>query len=482
MPIAFDNSYARLPDSFYSPQLPTPVANPTMVQFNATLAAEIGVAETDFDAEILTGNRIPDGAEPIAQAYAGHQFGGFVPQLGDGRAILLGEVVGPDGERRDIQLKGSGPTIYSRNGDGRAAIGPALREYVVSEAMAALGIPTTRALAVATTGEMVVREQILPGAVITRVASSHIRVGTFQYHYARGDLEAVKQLSDHVIARHYPQASEADNSVLAMFELVVAKQARLVARWMQVGFIHGVMNTDNCSIAGETIDYGPCAFMDAFDRAKVFSSIDQHGRYAWGNQPQIAHWNLAQLAQTLLPLFESDHEKAKSQAESALSTFPEVFAQAYTRGLAQKIGVLQDDQEGLKLANDLLDLMTRDEVDFTLLFRRLTTSVQTGELSPVREMFNNHEQFENWAELWQEQTRNDDTAARIKTMRSANPVFIPRNHRLQEAITAANTSDFAPFRRLLKVLAHPYQEQPEYAEFENPPEPDEVVCATFCGT
>jgi uncharacterized protein YdiU (UPF0061 family) len=482
MMIAFDNSYSKLPDGFYSRQNPTPVAAPALVRFNNTLAAEIGVNAEVLDLEVLAGNRIPSGADPIAQAYAGHQFGNFVAQLGDGRAILLGEVVGPDGIRRDLQLKGCGPTLYSRDGDGRAAIGPVIREFVVSEAMATLGIPTTRALAAVTTGENIIREQVLPGAILARVASSHIRVGTFQFHFANGDLEALRLLTDHVIERHYPDAATAANPVLALLERVSARQAELIARWMQVGFIHGVMNTDNMSIAGETIDYGPCAFMDGYHPGRVFSSIDRQGRYSWGNQPQVAHWNLSQFARTLVALIPGDQETAKRDTQTVLDTFPEAFSRAYASGFARKIGLLTDRPEDSNLINDLLGLMAVDEVDFTLFFRHLTESVETGDDAALRAPFKNPDRFDSWTEDWRRRTEGDDAKARVMAMRAVNPVFIPRNHRLEEVIAAANTGDYAPFERLLAVLAHPYEQQPENAAYENPPEPDEIVHATFCGT
>jgi len=480
----FDNSYARLPEHFYSRVAPTPVHSPSLLRFNQTLAEEIGLSAGDFPPDVLAGNALPEGANPIALAYAGHQFGGWVPQLGDGRAILLGEVIGPDGRRRDIQLKGSGPTIFSRNGDGRAALGPAIREYVVSEAMAALGIPTTRALAVATTGEKVLRERPLPGAVFTRVASSHVRVGTFQYHHARGDLEALRILAGHVIDRHYPEAAGEEVPGLALLRMIVRRQAELVAQWMLVGFIHGVMNTDNCSVAGETIDYGPCAFMDNFHPGKVFSSIDRNGRYAWGKQPEIAHWNLLQLAQCLLPLHPGRPEEAKGEFEAVLNEFPDLFARAYERGFACKLGLLDPRPGDLDLARDILTLLAEQEIDFTLFFRRLTSGVESGDVDPpgTRDLFRCANGFDLWAGTWRERTSQQDSVEQAQTMRRVNPIFIPRNHRLEEAITAAEQQDFAPFERLLEVLARPFEEQPGNAAYEQPPQPGEIVHATFCGT
>src|ERR1700727_2475609 len=374
----FENTYAALPDGFFARVAPTPVAAPRLIKLNRPLAVRLGLDPNRLDspegAEILAGKRVPDGADPIAMAYAGHQFGHFVPQLGDGRAILLGEVIDADGVRRDIQLKGSGPTPFSRRGDGRAALGPVLREYIVSEAMAALGIPTTRSLAAVMTGETVMWETMLPGAVLTRVASSHIRVGTFQFFAARNDTEGVRRLADHVIDRHYPEAANADRPYHALLEGVVARQANPGARWLLVGFIHGVMNTDNTSISGETIDYGPCAFMDHYDPATVFSSIDEQGRYAYANQPRIALWNLTRLAECLLPLFSDDKDKAIEQAQSVLAEFPAKFTAAYQSGLRQKIGLFTARDGDEALVQDLLDAMAKNRADFTLTFRRLSAA------------------------------------------------------------------------------------------------------------
>ena len=471
MPFTFDNSYARLPQRFYSNQLPTPVVSPSVVKVNHRLATQIGVNADALSADILAGNVIPEGAEPIATAYAGHQFGGWNPQLGDGRAVLLGEVVGPDGIRRDIQLKGSGQTMFSRNGDGRATLGAVLREYLVSEAMAALGLPTTRALAAVTTGEQILRDGYEPGAVLTRVAQSHIRVGTFQFYYARQDHEALQLLADHVIARHYPEAAEADNPVRAMLDAIVVRQAELVARWMLLGFIHGVMNTDNSAISGETIDYGPCAFMDVFHPETVFSSIDRQGRYAWNNQPEMAHWNMAQLAQALGPVLGDD-----AQAQEALALFAPAFSKAFYRGFAAKIGMDADTAELRELVTDLMGALAQENVDFTLFFRHLTAAVQSTDFTIVKAMFTNPEQINAWFARW------DASRADVALMQKVNPVFIPRNHRIEEVIVAANKGDLEPFERLHAVLAHPYIEQPENVEFENAPMPEEIVQATFCGT
>ena len=473
MEINFDNSFARLPNRFYSNQLPTRVAAPSIVKLNRDLANEIGVNADILTANILAGNEIPDGAEPIATAYAGHQFGGWNPQLGDGRAILLGEVVGPDGIRRDVQLKGSGQTMFSRSGDGRATLGAVLREYLVSEAMAALGLPTTRALAATTTGEQILREGYEPGAVLTRVAQSHIRVGTFQFYYARQDTEALQLLTDHVIARHFPEALSADNPPRAMLEAIVLGQAELVARWMLLGFIHGVMNTDNSAVSGETIDYGPCAFMDVFHPETVFSSIDRQGRYAWNNQPEMAHWNMTQLAQALTPVLG---ENAEAEAQEALSLFAPKFSETFYEGFAAKIGMIGDTAENRMLATNLMGAMAQGEVDFTLFFRRLTLGVVSGDFSDVRAMFTDNKMIDLWLEQW------DYSVVDVSLMQKSNPIYIPRNHRVEEAIVAANSGDLEPFNRLHNVLSNPYEEQPENAAYENAPKPEEVVQATFCGT
>ena len=486
----FQNTYAALPANFFARVAPTPVTSPRLIKLNRPLAVRLGLdpdlLESPEGAEILAGKRLPDGAQPIAMAYAGHQFGHFVPQLGDGRAILLGEVIDIDGIRRDIQLKGSGPTPFSRRGDGRAALGPVLREYIVSEAMAALGIPTTRSLAVTVTGESVMRETVLPGAVLTRVASSHIRVGTFQYFAARGDTEDVKRLADHAIARHYPQAAQAERPYHALLEGVVTRQAELVARWLQVGFIHGVMNTDNTSISGETIDYGPCAFMDHYDPAAVFSSIDEQGRYAYANQPRIALWNLTRLAECLLPLFSDDKDKAIEEAQSVLAEFPAKFTAAYHSGLSQKIGLFTARDGDEALVQDLLDAMAKNKADFTLTFRRLSAAAEdAAHDQDARTHFADPAAYDEWAARWRQRTAEEPQtpAQRAAMMRAVNPAFIPRNHRIEAVIQAAVArDDYAPFEELLAVLAKPYEEQPAFADYANPPEPHQRVLQTFCGT
>jgi uncharacterized protein YdiU (UPF0061 family) len=488
--IRFDNTYARLPDRFSKRLAPTPVTAPRLVRLNEPLARLLGIDPAAMASpqgvEILAGNRIAEGSEPLAMAYAGHQFGGFVPQLGDGRAILLGEVVDREGVRRDIQLKGSGPTPFSRQGDGRAALGPVLREYIVSEAMYALGIPTTRSLAAVSTGEAVYREMPLPGAVLTRVAASHIRVGTFQYFAVRKDGEALRMLADHVIGRHYPNVATAANPYAALLDAVMARQARLVAHWMMVGFIHGVMNTDNCSIAGETIDYGPCAFMDSYHPGTVYSSIDRGGRYAFGNQPTIVQWNLARLAETLLPLLADTGENAVEIAQAAIDGFPQRFEPLYVEGLRRKLGLLEPHEGDLELAHDLFGRMAENEADFTLTFRNLAdAAADRGADEAVRRLFKDPAAFDTWATSWRQRLAGEggDPNARRAAMRLANPRFIPRNHRVEEAIAAAvEWKDYQPFEKLLGVLAAPFEDQPENAAYALPPQPHEVVQQTFCGT
>jgi serine/tyrosine/threonine adenylyltransferase len=486
----FQNTYAALPDNFFARVAPTPVDSPRLIKLNRPLAVHLGLDPDRLGSpegtEILAGKRIPDGADPIAMAYAGHQFGHFVPQLGDGRAILLGEVIDADGVRRDIQLKGSGPTPFSRRGDGRAALGPVLREYIVSEAMATLGIPTTRSLAAVVTGENVMRETPLPGAVLTRIASSHIRVGTFQYFAARGDTEGVRRLADHVIARHFPQAANADRPYHALLEGVIARQAQLIARWLLVGFIHGVMNTDNSSISGETIDYGPCAFMDAYDPAAVFSSIDEQGRYAYANQPRIALWNLTRLAECLLPLFSDQQDKAIEEAQLVLGGFAEAFTAAYQAGLRNKLGLFTARDDDPALAQDLLDAMARNQADFTLTFRRLSdAALDPGGDAEVRRLFAEPTAYDEWSARWRQRISDEpqDPAARQAAMHSVNPAFIPRNHLIEAVIDAAvNRDDFAPFEQLLVVLSKPYEDQPTLAGYAEPPKPHQRVLQTFCGT
>ena len=482
MNILFDNSYAQLPERFFARQQPARVPEPALVRLNlglaATLALDADWLQSADGVAMLAGNAMPEGAEPIAQAYAGHQYGGFVSQLGDGRAILLGEVVDRDGARRDLQLKGSGRTPFSRGGDGKAVLGPVLREYIVSEAMAALGVPTTRALAAVTTGESIMRpDGLLPGAVFTRVAASHIRVGTFEYFRARNDIDALRLLADHTMARHYPDAVHAPQPYVALLESVATAQADLIAQWMALGFIHGVMNTDNTSISGETIDYGPCAFMDAFHPRCVYSSIDSRGRYAWGSQPDIGLWNVTRFAETLLPLLSEDQGGAVKIAEAALSVYPGRFRSQYAARFRAKLGLPPEAPAGL--IDECLDLLGAEEVDFTLFFHRLTHVAGGGDPQTLAGMFSSRQSFDEWFARWRTEAR---PSIHLTDMRTANPVIIPRNHRVEQAIQSAYGGDFAPFHRLVDALAAPYAERSVSADLETPPRPDEIVHQTFCGT
>ncbi len=482
----FDNSYARLPDAFFQPALPTPVADPSMIRVNRDLAASLGIDPDFLDSPeglaILSGNRIAEGSRPIAMAYSGHQFGGFSPQLGDGRAILLGEVIDKSGVRRDIQLKGPGLTPFSRRGDGRSALGPVLREYVVSEAMAALGVPTTRALAAVASGESVVRDGMVPGGIFTRVAASHIRIGTFQWFAARQDVENLRILADYVIARHYPDLADTENPYLVLLDALIARQARLIAHWMQLGFIHGVMNTDNMSVSGETIDYGPCAFLDTYHPLKKFSSIDQQGRYAFTRQGEIGHWNLTRFAETLIPLIDDDTEKSIALAEAALERFPDIHQDALQQRLTAKIGLEGYASHDWPLVTALLDAMTHGEADFTLVFRHLSNALETGDDAPVTRLFNHPEAISSWLADWRARLQDLPKDDVLSLMRRSNPIFIPRNHRVEETIQAAYRGDYQPFHRLTEILKNPFTEQPESAAYESAPEPEEFVHATFCGT
>jgi len=489
--IPFDNSYSRLPASFFVRQKPARVPDPQLIGLNANLAEKLGLdvdwLRSPSGVAMLAGNTLPDGAEPIAQAYAGHQFGGFVPQLGDGRAILLGEIIDTDGARRDLQLKGSGRTPFSRGGDGKAALGPVIREYILSEAMAALGVPTTRALAAVSTGETILRtDGSHPGAVFTRVAASHIRVGTFQYFAAQRDTEAVQQLADYAIARHYPQILQTSDPAnpttiyAAFFKSVIASQAALIAQWMSLGFIHGVMNTDNTTISGETIDYGPCAFMDTFHPDCVFSSIDVNGRYSWGNQPNIGHWNLTRLAETLLPLLDDDQDKATEIAEALLSGYSDDFSQHYMSRFRAKFALSASAPDSI--IQDGLTLLADQQVDFTLFFRHLTQVAAgncDGSKKSLAALFTEADSFETWFAQWRLEA---DPAEHLAAMQTANPIIIPRNHRVEQAIQSANAGDLAPFHRLTKALKTPYAEQDEFTDLEQAPKPEEIVHETFCGT
>ena len=486
----FENSYARLPDRFYARLAPTPVRAPQLIRVNERLAVELGLDPDQLRSpegvDVLAGNRVPSGADPIAMAYAGHQFGQWVPQLGDGRAILLGEVTDRAGTRRDIQLKGSGPTPFSRMGDGRAAVGPVLREFMVSEGMAALGVPTTRALAAVATGEPVFRETTLPGAILTRVSQSHIRVGTFQYFAAREDSEALRLLADHVIARHYPELVDTKRPYHGLLDAVMRRQAELLAKWMGFGFIHGVMNTDNMSVAGETIDYGPCAFIDVFHPDTVFSSIDVMGRYSYRNQPRIAQWNLARFAQCLLPLLDTDKDAAVEAAQAAIDSYPEIYQPMWLETMRRKIGVANEADGDLELVQELLNCMAENEADFTLTFRALSSlpagTAQDDEAA--RAQFKDASAFDEWAQAWRMRLAGDGRSddERHAAMHAVNPRYIPRNHLVEEAIAAAVNNDYTPFDTLLEVLAKPFDDQPGRERYAAPPQPEQVVRQTFCGT
>lgn len=487
MNFVFDNTYARLPSRFYARQSPVAVTGPRLVKLNQSLAVELGLDHDLLSSPdglaVLAGNAVPDGAEPLAMAYAGHQFGGFVPQLGDGRAILLGEVLDLQGERLDIQLKGSGRTPFSRSGDGRAWLGPVLREYIVSESMHALGIPTTRALAAVATGESVYRETELPGALLTRVARSHVRIGTFEYFSSRRDTDAVRRLADYVIARHYPEAEADESPYLALLQSVISRQASLIAHWLSVGFIHGVMNTDNMSIAGETIDYGPCAFLDAYHPATVYSSIDRGGRYAYGNQPRIAQWNLSRLAQSLLPLIDEDQNRAVNEAQEAIDAFPGRFEQAHLDRFRAKLGMLEAHSDDADLISTLLNTMAETSADFTNTFRTLCDAAE-GTDNGVRKELGDSTAGNNWLGLWRARLARETVkpAARAIGMRLVNPAVIPRNHRVQVVLEAAVIGNLDPLEDLLQVLALPWEEHPRSLPYRCPPEPHEVVHQTFCGT
>ncbi|WP_114390915.1 protein adenylyltransferase SelO [Notoacmeibacter marinus] len=488
----FHNSYTQLPERFYARVAPARPKAPALLALNKGLAEVLGLDAAWLRSEeglaMLSGQRLPEGAASIAMAYAGHQFGGWVPQLGDGRAILIGEVTGTDGVRRDLQLKGGGPTPFSRGGDGLAWLGPVLREYVVSEAMAALGVPTTRSLAAVATGNEVVRETVLPGAVLTRVARSHIRVGTFQYFSARRDVEGVKMLTDHVIARHYPQAREAENPYLAMLEAVIDAQVALVSHWQSIGFIHGVMNTDNMTLSGETIDYGPCAFMDDYHPDTVFSSIDRGGRYAYSNQPPIAQWNLAILASALLPILNEDKDLAIADAQALIDSVSPRFDAAIVAQFRSKIGLADEREEGdPALVADLLSRMSANMVDFTNLFRALGKLPNEGGPSTdaaARDLFADPTAFDKWAEVWRRRLARQGTseADRQAAMDAVNPAFIPRNHRVEAMIAAALNGDLTPMHELMDVLSRPYESRPDKAGYAAPPTDQQRVTATFCGT
>lgn len=478
----FDNSYANLPSTFFASVNPNPVSSPKLIILNAPLAAELGLniqaLQSEDGAASLAGNQVPEGAFPLAQAYAGHQFGHFT-MLGDGRAMLLGEQITPEEKRVDIQFKGSGRTPYSRGGDGRAALGPMLREYIISEAMHALGIPTTRSLAVVSTGEQVIRETALPGAILTRVAASHLRFGTFQYAAKWGTGEELRSLADYALKRHYPDVEEDENRYLSLLKEVIKRHAMLMAKWQMAGFIHGVMNTDNMTISGETIDYGPCAFMDAYDPETVFSSIDVQGRYAYGNQPYIAGWNLARFAETLLPLLHDDDEQAIKLAQDAISEFIELYRTNWLAGMRAKLGLFNEEQQDEALIENLLSMMKEHRADYTNTFRALTfNNLEDHKLFKT-------EEFAQWHELWQARLgrQDEDESSSKQLMKSSNPAVIPRNHRVEEALEAAGKQgDYSVMERLLGVLSNPYAHSPEQEEYCTLPEESGLPYQTFCGT
>jgi uncharacterized protein YdiU (UPF0061 family) len=483
----FDNTFVRDLVGLFEPWQASQVPAPELLVLNDQLATELGMdgeaLRTPEGVAVLVGNTVPHGAAPVAQAYAGHQFGGYSPRLGDGRALLLGEVIDVHGHRRDLHLKGSGRTPFARGGDGKAAVGPMLREYVIGEAMQALGIQTTRGLAVVATGEHIVRDGMLPGAVLTRVASSHLRVGTFQYAAANSDLALVRRLADYSIARHYPDALDAENPYVALFEHVVDAQASLIARWMLVGFIHGVMNTDNMTISGETIDYGPCAFMDSYDPATVFSSIDHGGRYAFGNQPRIAQWNLARMAETLLSLFDPETDTAIAMATDVLQAFTARYDRCWRDGMRAKLGLDASSAAADQLIDEVLALLHSQRVDFTSFFRSLSFAVR-GAAAPVRSLFVEPAAFDAWSDRWQAQvsTKTRKPSDIADAMDAVNPVYIPRNHLVEEALTAATDGDMDPFRRLLDVLAQPFVERTGLEAYAEPAPQSFGKYQTFCGT
>ena len=491
--LGFDNTYARLPDSFYARLEPTPVSSPKIIIINEKLAEELNldlkILRSQEGLAIFSGNRIPNDADPIALVYAGFQFGGWSPQLGDGRAILLGELLGRDHARYDIQLKGSGPTPFSRNGDGRSALGPVLREYIVSEAMHALGISTTRSLAAVATGDQVMRDHLIPGGILTRVASSHLRIGTFQFFAARNEIKSLKALADYAINRHYRELSGQENPYIGLLECVIDKQAALVASWNLVGFIHGVMNTDNVSISGETLDYGPCAFMDDYHPTTVFSSIDHAGRYSYENQAPIAHWNLAAFAQSLLPLISNNVDIARNIAQEKIDSFPEKYESIYYTGLKKKFGFgkNKNKNEDESIMSEFFGILSKNKVDFTLAFRRLSrlSFFDSSGDSLVGDLFDEPQDFDSWAKRWRDRHKFEEisTSERMDQMLSVNPAYIPRNHRIENVIREAeDNNNFEPFHELCNVLGDPYSEHKKFSSYEDKPNSDEIVRATFCGT
>lgn len=485
---SFDNTYAERMEGFYIPATAAQFPDPHVLVLNDALTLELGLdpkALREQAAPIFSGQVLPDGANPIAQAYAGHQFGGFSPQLGDGRAMMLGEVIDTQGNRRDIQLKGSGPTRFSRGGDGLASVGPVLREYLMGEALHALGVPTTRMLAAVSTGSPVYRGKALPGAVVTRVASSHIRVGTFQFFATRHDIERTRQLADYAIERHYPHLKASSDKYVELLQAVGNAQAHLIARWMLVGFIHGVMNTDNVTVSGETIDFGPCAFMDRFDRRTVFSSIDHGGRYAYGNQPGIGQWNLARFAETLLPLINEEQDVAVREAEAVLHRFPDTFQSEWIQGMHQKLGLLDSTEPDPSLYSDLTVLLEEQSLDYTSTMRGLA-SVLRGDDGPFRASLTDAEAFDTWAVDWLAQVdqQPEGREGAAERMDRINPVYIPRNHHVEDALNAAiENLDLTLFNRLLQAVSQPFDEQDGLDAYAQPAPQKFTACyQTFCGT
>ena len=490
-PFNFQNTYAELPDEFHAYAEPTPVADPKLIQLNTELAEELGIDLELLDAIdpalLFSGNILAEDSDPIAQAYSGHQFGNLNPNMGDGRAILLGEMIGSDKHHYGVQLKGSGKTPFSRRGDGRAAIGPVLREYLLSEAMHVLGVPTTRALAAVSTGQPIVREQQLPGAIITRVARSYVRVGTFQHFAIRGDYDNLKVLANYVIEHTYPELKGSEKPYQGLLSAIIDRQAKLIAQWMHLGFIHGVMNTDNMSASGDTIDYGPCAFMDKYDPETVFSSIDRRGRYAYQNQPAAGHWDLCRLAESLAQLFSEDNEEAGKIAQETINTFPNIYEKYWLKGMCQKIGLSEPVEGDRELVDDLLKGMNSSKADFTLTFYHLSNAVMdsTANDQPIRDLFREPARFDTWAEQWRDRLATEFATdeERQASMSKVNPLYIARNHMVEAVIRAAeDNEDYAPFYEMLAVLKQPFTEQEGMDKYSLPAQPNEVVLKTFCGT
>tara|TARA_Y100001970_G_scaffold253905_1_gene329131 strand:- start:4045 stop:5493 length:1449 start_codon:yes stop_codon:yes gene_type:complete len=482
--VNISNSYLKLPEEFYEKRDPTPVSSPSIIVLNQELAKDLKIKLDERECvDFFSGNKLPSGSEPIALCYAGHQFGNFVPQLGDGRAILLGEITA-NNVNYDIQLKGSGITKFSRQGDGRSALRPVLREYIISEAMHTLGIPTTRALAAVSTGDEVIREKLEPGGILTRIAKSHLRVGTFEYFASRQDWKNLKILADYAINRHYPDCNGTNNPYLSLLEQVAEKQSKLIAKWMSIGFIHGVMNTDNTSISGETIDYGPCAFLDEYDPGKVFSSIDHGGRYAFGNQPSIASWNIASLAGCLISLINQDTKIANNLASEVLEKFSISTNQYIYDEMCKKLGLNSEMKKNQELTRDLLKIMNKENIDYTLSFRFLSDHLRNPDGSELNRLFGNRTEIDEWIDKWKNILKKDSISLEKTSdlMDSINPIYIPRNHNIERALNMANEGDLSEFYLLNEVLKNPFLDKDEYKRFQAPPQESERVLQTFCGT